>query len=153
MSTTTSTKTTSASTESLLAQLTSLVDSSEIIAPDSPDYKDNTEVWSHLHFRHPRLVVRPSSLKSLSTAIAFLGKTNLDFKVRSQGFGNGSASDVVVSLRAFDQFEWDEKNKIVTLGPGAPWGKYYDEMMKVAPDYSSLLPESPLWSAPITDTY
>lgn len=138
--TTTTTKSSATSSkESLLAQLASLVDPSEIIHPDSPEYKDNSEVWSHLHFQNPRLVLRPSSLDSLSRIVAFLGKTNLDFKVRSQGFGNASASDVVISLRAFDQFEWDEQNKIVTLGPGAPWAKYYEEMPKVAPNYNSML--------------
>ena len=76
-------------------------------------------------------------MESLSKVVAFLGKTDLDFKVRSQGYGNGTAKDVVISLTAFDKFEWDEESKIVTLGAGAKWQTYYDNMVKVAPDYHS----------------
>ncbi len=135
--TTTSTSSTSSSASDPLSQLSSLVSPSEVISPSSPEYIDNTQPWSHVHDQHPRLVLRPTSLDSLSKIVAFLGKNDLDFKVRSQGYGNASAKDVLISLTAFNQFEWDAENKVVTLGPGAPWSKYYEEMEKAAPDYAS----------------
>lgn len=136
MATTTTTITASA-TGDQLSQLTALVSPSEIISPASPEYIDNSQPWSHNKDFHPRLVLRPASLSSLSSVIAFLGKSSLDFKVRSQGYGSASAKDVLVSLSAFDQFEWDADTKVVTLGAGAAWSKYYEEMNKVAPDYAS----------------
>lgn len=125
------------SKDALLSQLKALVSPDEIISPDSPSFKSNSEVWSHAHYLNPKLVLRPRSLDSLSKIIAFLGPTDLDFRVRSQGYGNASARDVLISLTAFDDFGWDEENKIVTLGPGMPWAKYYDEMPKVAPGWTS----------------
>ena len=140
--TTTSTRSSSSSKDDLLSHLSSLVSPSEIIDPSSPEYTNNSQIWSHAHYQHPRLVLRPTSLDSLSQIIAFLGKTDLDFKVRSQGYGNATAKDVLISLTAFDQFAWDEENKIVTLGAGAPWSKYYEEISKAAPDYASKPPSS-----------
>ena len=131
MSTTTTTST--STKEDLLSQLCSLVSSSEVIHPSDPKYLENSQTWSDYHNQHPSLVLRPTSLESLSKILAFLNTTSLDFKVRSQGYGNGSAKDVLISLTAFDQFNWDPENKIVTLGPGARWSKYYHEMNQIAP--------------------
>lgn len=138
--TTTTTRSSSSTASDPLAQLSSLVSPSEIISPLSPEYTNNTQPWSYHHDQHPSLVLRPTSLDSLSKIVAFLGKSHIDFKVRSQGYGNASAKDVLISLTAFDQFEWDGQNKLVTLGPGAPWSKYYEQMEKVAPDYASTHP-------------
>jgi FAD/FMN-containing dehydrogenase len=130
------------SKDALLKELKTLVSPDEILTSDSPVWKTNTETWSAAHYLNPKLVLRPTSVESLSRIVAFVGKTDLDFKVRSQGYGNASAKDVLISLTAFDQFEWDEKNKVVTLGPGMPWAKYYDEMPKVAPGWTSRYTQS-----------
>jgi FAD binding domain len=143
MSSTTTTKTATSSKESLLSQLSSLISSSDVISPSSPEYLANSQTWSHAHNQNPKLVVRPATLDSLSKVIAFLGKTDLDFKVRSHGYGNASAKDVLVSLTAFDEFEWDEEKKTVTLGAGANWALYYEKMHKVAPDYAIVSARTP----------
>jgi FAD/FMN-containing dehydrogenase len=120
-----------------LKNLSTLVSIDEIISPSSNLYEENTSTWSSSRNKHPHLVLRPKSVSSLSTILKYLGETDLDFKVRSQGFGNASAQDVVISLSAFDDFEWNEEDHTVTLGAGGKWGDYYDKMDAVAPKWTS----------------
>jgi FAD/FMN-containing dehydrogenase len=118
------------------AKLKSLVSSEEIIEQGTPEYEDETLTWSSAKNQHPKLLIRPKSLEHLSKVIAFLNNSDLDFVVRSLGFGSASAKDVLVSLKAFDDFEWDEEKKVVTLGVGQTWVNFYRKMEKVTPDYA-----------------
>lgn len=127
-----------------LLELVQLVDSSEVIAATSADYVSNTQGWSTSRDKKPRLVLRPKSVASLSGIVAFLSKRDLDYKVRSQGFGSASATDVLISLSAFDDFEFNKDEEYVMLGAGGSWAGYYDRMEAVAPDWTSLLPPSRL---------
>ena len=87
---------------------------------------------------HPRLLIRPKDITSLSNVIAYLAETDLDFAVRSQGYGNASAKDVLISLTAFDEFSFDREKEFVTVGAGQSWDDYYRKMEAEAPDYTSL---------------
>jgi FAD/FMN-containing dehydrogenase len=98
--------------------LTSLLSPTEVISRTSPLYITESQPWAVQRDLKPTLLIRPQSLESLSKAIAYLSTTELDFKVRSQGFGNASAKDVLISLSAFDGFEFDRENEVVTLGAG-----------------------------------
>ncbi len=126
------------------AQLSSLLSPAEIISPSSPDYVANTETWSSAKDKHPRIVLRPTTIESLSKVIKYLSETDLEYKVRSQGYGSASASDVLISLSAFDDFEFHEKDEYVLLGAGANWGSYYDRMHTVAPGWSGMLFSLPM---------
>jgi FAD/FMN-containing dehydrogenase len=117
-----------------LEQLKSLLTEAEIITPASSSYKDESETWGSQCNKNPTLVLRPSSVQSLSNSLAFLNKTSLDFAVRSKGFGNASAKDVLISLAAFDEFSYDAENETLILGAGQCWGDYYKKMEDVAPD-------------------
>lgn len=121
------------------AQLKSLVSADEIIEQGTPEYVDETTTWSTAKNQHPKLLIRPNSVDHLSKVVAFLNNSDLDFAVRSLGFGNASAKDVLVSLKAFDDFEWDEEKKVVTLGVGQTWVDYYRKMEKVTSDYAGTL--------------
>jgi len=72
----------------------------------------------------------------LSHILAYLSKTSLDFAVRSQGFGSSSAKDVLISMTAFNGFEFDRENKVVTVGAGQTWESYYIKMEEMAPEYA-----------------
>jgi FAD/FMN-containing dehydrogenase len=122
-----------------LEHLRSLVRPDEYIPPSSPLYAVESSTWSLAKQRHPRLVIRPSTVESLASCIKYLASTELHWKVRSQGFGSSSANDVLVSLTAFDQFSFqqeDDQKGIVILGAGQCWGDYYRKMEETAPGWS-----------------
>ncbi|KPI38969.1 uncharacterized protein AB675_4445 [Cyphellophora attinorum] len=118
-----------------LAHLATLVSPDEYLTPEKSEseYAAESKTWSAARNEHPAVVIRPQTIETLSSVIKYLHDTNLDYKVRSRGFGSASARDVVISMTAFDEFEWDAATQTVTLGAGANWGKYYVEMEKAAP--------------------
>ena len=122
-----------------LLHIKSLLSSEEIIEPSSPSYRSESIPWAAQKDLHPRLVIRPTTVESLSTALAYLSQSSLDFGVRSQGFGSSSAKDVLISMTAFDRFEFDRENKVVTVGAGQTWEEYYKKMEEVAPEYNGIL--------------
>ena len=122
-----------------LLHITSLLHADEIIEPLSPSYRSESLTWAAQKDRHPRLVLRPKTVKSLSTILAYLSTTPLEFAVRSQGFGSSSAKDVLISMTAFDGFDFDRENEIVTVGAGQTWEDYYKKMEQVAPEYNGTL--------------
>ena len=119
-----------------LLHIKSLLHPEEIIEPSSPSYRSESLPWAAQKDLHPRLVVRPTTLQSLSAVLAHLSKTPLEFGVRSQGFGSSSAKDVLISMTAFDGFEFDRENEVVTVGAGQTWEEYYKKMEKAAPEYN-----------------
>ena len=122
-----------------LLYVKSLLSSKEIIEPSSSSYHSESTPWAAQKNLHPRLVIRPTTLESLSTALAYLSKSSLDFGVRSQGFGSSSAKDVLISMTAFDRFDFDRENEVVTVGAGQTWEEYYKKMEEVAPEYNGIL--------------
>lgn len=120
-----------------LLELSTLVNSGEVLNVSSPDYLSNTQPWSIYKDQKPRLVLRPTSLASLSGIVSFLADKDLDFRVRSKGYGSSSASDVLISLSAFDSFEFNREEEHVILGAGGSWNGYYENMQAVAPDWTS----------------
>jgi len=120
--------------------LRSLVLPDEIVAQGTPQYGEESLTWNAERIEKTHLLLRPKSVDHLSKIMAFLGKSNLDFAVRSLGFGNASAKDVLVSLKEFNDFEWDGEKKIATVGVGQSWVDVYRKMEKVASDYAGILP-------------
>ena len=42
-------------------------------------------------------------------------------------------------MTAFDTFEFDRENEIVTLGAGQTWGEYHKKMEAATPDYAGII--------------
>ena len=131
-----------ASKQDYTTEIASLLSHDEVVSPDSPLHEEESQTWSAAKDMKPTLVVRPRTIQSLGKVIAYLFEKDLDYAVRSQGYGSASAKDVLISLSAFDQFEFDKENATVTLGVGQPWRGYYERMEKVAPDWTSQFPTS-----------
>lgn len=55
--------------------------------------------------------------------------------IRSSGYGSASARDVLISMAAFDEFDFDRDSEVLTLGAGLLWRNYYEKMEQVAPEY------------------
>jgi FAD/FMN-containing dehydrogenase len=117
----------------------SLLAKDEIITPGSPLYETESSVMAVQKQRSPKFIIRPTSVESLQRVLPHLASADLDFAVRSQGYGSSSAKDVVLSMSAFEEFEFDGENEIVTLGAGQPWSSYYENMERVAPNYTGLI--------------
>ena len=118
--------------------LKTLVTPAEIITPTSDQYVSKTKTWAAQKNQQPSVVVEPTSIETLSKVIAYLATTDLDFAVRSSGYGSASAKDVLISMSAFDDFEFDSDSEILTLGAGQLWRDYFQKMEKVAPDYQGM---------------
>lgn len=118
-----------------LTVLQSTFSGDEIIKPSDPTYAAETLTWAKQKDLHPKLVLRPRDVDSLQKAVGILSKSDLEWNVRSQGYGSSSAKDVLLSMTAFDDFKWDAENEVVYLGAGQTWRDYYRKMEEVAPDY------------------
>lgn len=129
-----------------LLELSQLVEPSEVLHVSAKDYISNTQTWSTAKDKKPRLVLRPTTIECLSRVVKYLHSTELNYKVRSQGFGSASATDVLISLSAFNDFKFHKEEEYVILGAGGNWRGYYDRMEAAALDWSSTslnLPFSP----------
>ncbi|KAL2834698.1 FAD binding domain-containing protein [Aspergillus pseudoustus] len=115
--------------------LRSLLDTSEIITADSPEYKPQSQTWAYQKQRAPRLVVRPRSVESLAKVIAYLYSTQLDFAIYGHGYLSTSAEDVLVNMSAFDEFHVDPHSELVTVGAGHAWSEVYRKLESEAPGY------------------
>jgi FAD/FMN-containing dehydrogenase len=111
----------------------------EVITPSSQLYAELTRTWAAQKNLKPHLVVRPKDLNSLSRVIAFLGTSDLDFAVRCAGMGSTSARDVLVSMSAFDGFEFDRQSETITIGAGQTWAEVDNKMDELAPGYAGMI--------------
>ncbi|KAJ5163948.1 uncharacterized protein N7500_005778 [Penicillium coprophilum] len=97
--------------------------SSEIIYPDSPLYGPESCTWAAQKDLKPKIIARPSTTSSLASLLSCLSNSNIDWAVRSTGVGSSSASDVLISLSAFDKFEYNAEEQTVLIGAGQTWGE------------------------------
>ncbi|OQV09007.1 FAD binding domain-containing protein isoform 1 [Cladophialophora immunda] len=126
-----------------LERLRSILSSDETVPRGSDLYRAESLPWAAQKDLNPSMVIRPKSIESLSKALAHLSKTDLSLGIRSQGVGSASAKDVLISMTAFDDVDFDRQNEIVTVGAGQSWGQYYEKMDKIAPGYATISVRTP----------
>ncbi|KIX93842.1 uncharacterized protein Z520_10467 [Fonsecaea multimorphosa CBS 102226] len=126
-----------------IERLRSILSSDEIIVPGSDLYRAESLPWAAQKDLKPATVIRPTNTESLSKALAYLSKTDLCLGIRSQGVGSASAKDVLISMTAFDDVDFDRQNEIVTVGAGQSWGQYYEKMDRIAPDFATVSVRTP----------
>ncbi|KAH8919340.1 FAD-binding domain-containing protein [Atractiella rhizophila] len=107
-----------------------------ILLPNSPEFASYTTQWSlDQSTVQSNLVLVPKDQVELSTTIKLLYDSPFSFSVRSGGIAGSQNVDIVLSMKAFDGFEWDEKEKTVLVEGGQNWRTVYQKMEKFAPDY------------------
>lgn len=121
-----------------IEEVKALLGTKEVIEPSSPSYAEESRTWAVQKDLKPGLIARPSTIESLAHLIAFFGKSGLDFTVRCGGVGSASAKDVLVSLAAFDGFEFDRESETITIGAGQVWGEVDRKMEEFAPGYAGM---------------
>lgn len=118
-----------------LQELRKVLPSSAILEPSSRDFKSHSTPWSLSYDRSPAIVVVPSTLEELTLVVKYLYDSDLDFAVRGRGVGSASASDVILSLKAFQDVVFDEASLTVELGAGLEWGQVDERLITLAPGY------------------
>lgn len=119
-----------------LEQLCSLLPPHEVFSQGQKEYKDLSMPWSVYAERHPKLVVQPTKLEDLQKLIKLLYDSDLDFGVRNSGTGSVSESDVIVSMKGFKEFTFDEQSAEVLIGAGFEWGEVDALMDERAPGWA-----------------
>jgi len=122
--------------DKLRASLGAFLDADEIIEPSNPNYEKESQVWAAHKFEHPQLVVRPKTIDSLSKLFKTLNETDVEVAIRGGGCGSVSTPGVLVSMSAFDGFEFNEKDETVTIGAGQVWRDIDRKVEEAAPGYS-----------------
>lgn len=120
------------------SELLALLRPDEIITPDSVDYQPSIETWASQKQLHPRLVIQPTSVESLSKAVTYLYSTNLDIAIYGHGFMSPSAKDVLINTTALNDFHFDKHSELVTIGAGQTWADVFRKLEEVAPDYGGM---------------
>lgn len=120
------------------AQIEKLLGPDEIIDQASPAYRRETRCWAAQKDRHPAVVLRPKTLPKLQSTLHYLYASDLDFAVRSGGVGSSSAKDVVLSMTAFDGFNFDKDEETVVVGAGQLWGDVDRKMAESASGYAGM---------------
>lgn len=118
-----------------LDQIRSLLSPNEVIEQDAPGYKEQSAPWSVWADQHPKLVLQPTSLESMSKVVKALYDSDLDFAIRNTGTGSVSAKDVILSTHGFKSYSFDKEAEVVTIGSGLDWGEVDTLMEKNAPGY------------------
>jgi FAD/FMN-containing dehydrogenase len=118
-----------------IEELRDIVTAAGVLERTSADFRSHTLPWSLSYDRSPELAVTPSSLEQLQQAIKYLYDSDLEFAARGKGVGSASASDVVLSLRAFQDVLFDEASLTVQIGAGLDWGQVDTKLATLAPGY------------------
>ncbi|KIX94202.1 uncharacterized protein Z520_10229 [Fonsecaea multimorphosa CBS 102226] len=121
-----------------LLELKTLLEDDELELPGTQLYIDESKTWAAQRNRNPKILIRPRSVERLAQILAYLNNAELDFAVRSGGVGSSSAKDVLISLTAFDGFEFDPSTETITIGAGQTWGDVDQKLEKESGGYAAL---------------
>ncbi|KAI5204140.1 FAD binding domain-containing protein [Aureobasidium subglaciale] len=123
---------------STLDAVRELLSPSEIVKSSLDQYISESQTWQAHRNLHPKLLVRPTSLASLSRLVAFLSPSSLDWAVRCQGIGDASARDVLISLAGFKSLDFDSETESILVGGGMTWGEVEERLEEQAPGYQAV---------------
>lgn len=107
---------------------------SEILDRSSPEFPRHSTPWSVAYEKSPKLVLVPSTLERLQATVKKLCEMDVDFAVRGRGVGSSSASDVILSMRSFEEIGFDENSEAVLLGSGLDWGQVDEKLATLVGD-------------------
>ena len=99
----------------------------EIIEPDGADYDDARRVWNAVFDRRPALIVRPSTVDDVVTAVRFGREHDLEIAVRGGGHSalghSTTEGGIVIDLRRLNEVTVDVEQRRARTGGGALLGQ------------------------------
>ena len=99
----------------------------EIIVPGQPNYDDARIVWSALHDRRPKLVVRPETVEDVTAAVRYAREADLRIAVRGGGHsitGFSTCDDgIVIDLSRMRGVSVDPNSRRARANGGAHLGE------------------------------
>jgi FAD/FMN-containing dehydrogenase len=99
----------------------------EIITPDAADFDDARRVWNAVFDRRPALVVRPSNVDDVVTAVRFGRERDLEIAIRGGGHSavGHSTTDggLVIDLGRMNAVSVDPGRRLARTGGGALLGQ------------------------------
>ncbi|PSN59824.1 FAD-binding domain-containing protein [Corynespora cassiicola Philippines] len=126
-----------------LSPLLKTLSPSIVLTPEKDEYRKHSATFSAHKEKHPAVVLAPSTVDEVATIVEFLYKTGLDFNVRGWGFKGATATDVLISMIRFDNFEYDVEKKVAQVGVGLRWIDVVERMVEVDPEYSVVVARTP----------
>jgi FAD/FMN-containing dehydrogenase len=117
-------------------QIRAILSNDEVIKPSDPAYTKESQVWSAQKNKHPQFVARPKTIETLSKLLKALNDNDVEFDVRSGGCGSASARGVLISMSAFDGFEFNKEEEYVVVGAGQLWRDVDAKVESLTPGYS-----------------
>lgn len=121
-----------------LDTINTILSPSELIDPSTNQYKSESQTWQAHRNLRPKVLARPKYIETLAALIAFLAASDLNWAVRCQGIGDASARDVLISLMAFKNFEFDAQSESIVIGAGMTWGEVEKKLEEEAPGYQGM---------------
>lgn len=98
----------------------------DIIAPDTAGYDDARRVWNATFDRRPALIVRPSSVADVASAIRFGRDQDLEIAVRGGGHsavGHSTTNGgLIIDLGRMNEVTVDPARRLARSGGGALLG-------------------------------
>ncbi|OJD38882.1 cysteine desulfurase [Diplodia corticola] len=113
--------------------IANILPSDEILEPSSELYAKESKTWAAQKQKHPAVVVRPGNTERLQKLVPYLYDSGLDFAIRCGGIGSSSAEDVVLSMKQFDSFKYNQEDRTVVVGAGQTWGDIERKLEEAAP--------------------
>lgn len=110
--------------------------SDEVIERSDPSYRNESQVWSAHKDLNPQFVARPKGIESLSKLLKVLNDTDVEFNIRCGGCGSASSRGVLISMSAFNSFEFSKEEEHVIVGAGQLWRHIDAKVEEQAPGYS-----------------
>ena len=102
-----------------LSPLLNTLSPSIVLTPEKDEYRKHSATFAAHKEKHPAVVLAPSTVDEVAKIVEFLYKTGLDFNVRGWGFKGATATDVLISMIRFDNFEYDVEKKVAQVGVGS----------------------------------
>lgn len=112
------------------------LEADEIIERSDAAYQQESRVWSAHKDLKPEFVARPKTIESLSKLLKALNDTEVEFNIRGGGCGSASSRGVLISMSAFNSFEFNKEEEYVIVGAGQLWRHVDAKVEEQAPGYS-----------------